>query len=120
MMRGQSLKVAAFGWLRRMEQIEALTSDLPPTQLYKLRYECFCENPRDELEKLCRFLNVEFSENMLHRPTENTHHIGGSPSKFESSRVSISLDRSYENSFSPDALDQLRGVIGEAAGKWGY
>lgn len=120
MKRGHSLESAALGWRRKMEQIDALTKDLPAKDVYRLTFESFCENPRSELMKLCSFLDVEFSDAMLQRPTGNTHHIGGSPSKFIASQIDISLDKSYENSFSGEALDRLRKVIGDVAGKWGY
>lgn len=33
---------------------------------YLLRYEDLAENPSDTLQKLCHFLNIKYSENMLH------------------------------------------------------
>ena len=120
MKRGQSLEAAAKGWRTRMAQIEALTGDVPLSRVHVLRYEALCEQPKEELVRLCQFLNLEFSESMLQRSTNNVHHIGGSPSKFDSSRVSISLDRSYEERFRPDELAKIRKLVGRAAGRWGY
>jgi hypothetical protein len=120
MKRGQTLKAAALGWKRKMKEIDALTCDLPSTAVFRLKYESLCENPRRELERVCDFLGVEFSEQMLSRPTTDVHHIGGSPSKFDTSLTSIVLDRSYENRFSAAELDQIRRIVGATAAKWGY
>jgi hypothetical protein len=120
MKRGQSLKAAALGWKRKMREIGALTGDLPSTTVHLLKYEALCENPRRELERVCEFLGVEFSENMLSRPTTDVHHIGGSPSKFDRSLTRIVLDRSYENRFSKDEVDHIQRIVGATAGKWGY
>jgi hypothetical protein len=120
MKRGQSLKTAALGWKRKMREIDALTRDLPSTEVCALKYESLCENPRRELERVCDFLGVEFTEKMLSRPTTDVHHIGGSPSKFDTSLTRIVLDRSYENQFSMAELDYIQQIDGATAGKWGY
>jgi hypothetical protein len=120
MKRGQSLKAAALGWKRKMREIDALTCDLPSTAVHLLKYESLCESPRRELERVCDFLGVEFSEKMLSRPTTDVHHIGGSPSKFDTSLTRIILDRSYENQFSMAELDSIYRIAGATAGKWGY
>ncbi len=120
MKRGLSLDAAANGWRQRMTQIATLTSDLPAARIHRLKYEQLCEDPRLELGRICDFLGLEFSERMLQRPTDDIHHIGGSPSKFDSSRVSIALDRSYEDRFQTDVLERLGELVGEVADDWGY
>lgn len=120
MKRGVRLEAAALGWRKKMRQLEALTRDLPADRVHLLKYESLCDDPRGELSRLSAFLGVEFSDEMLQRPTENVHHIGGSPSKFDSSRTSISLDRSYENGFRADQLTLLRRLTGDVAERWGY
>jgi len=120
MKRGQSLQTAAVGWRRRMHQIQLLTSDLPQDRIFRLKYESFCENPSSELARLCKFIGIDFTEAMLQRATGSMHHIGGSPSKFDSRRVKISLDRAYEGQFAPDALKSMRELVGNVAEHWGY
>lgn len=120
MKRGLSFEAAAQGWRRKMEEIEALTSDLPAGVMQAVRYEEFCLDPGRELEKLCEFLGVEFSNVMLERPKKNVHHIGGSPSKFDDSKTRILLDRAFETSFGPQQVRQLRQLIGPVAERWGY
>jgi hypothetical protein len=120
MKRGQSLEEAARGWRTAMEQIEALTADLPKDYIHHLTYESLCTEPQEALGRLCRFLGVEFSDAMLQRPVGKVHHIGGSPSKFDSARSAISLDRSHESAFSARELDRIRRLVGRAAERWSY
>jgi hypothetical protein len=120
MKRGQALLPAAAGWRARMEQIRALTCDLPAGSVYSLSYEALCEAPARELSKLCEFLGVKFFESMVLRPTNDVHHIGGSPSKFDPSRSTIEMDTSYADRFSHEDLRMMKNVIGEEAGRWGY
>jgi hypothetical protein len=120
MKRGLALEAAAIGWRERMIQISVLTRDLPAACVHRLTYEALCESPSRELGRICEFLGVNFSECMLQRPTGDIHHIGGSPSKFDSTRSNIVLDRSYENSFQPEVLARLRGLVGSVAEEWGY
>ena len=120
MKRGVSLEAAAVGWKKKMREIDAVTLDLPASCVHVLKYESLCEDPRRELNRLCTFLDIEFSDAMLQRPTSDVHHIGGSPSKFEASKTSIVLDRSYEKRFKQAELNRLRRLIGGTAEKWGY
>lgn len=120
MKRGARLAVAAAGWRRKMQQIAELTDDLPPDRVYRLKYEELCEDPRLHLSRLCSFLGVEFAEAMVERPSDDVHHIGGSPSKFDPSRTRIELDRSHADRFEGPELEQLRKLVGREAARWGY
>jgi len=120
MKRGQSLRTAADGWRRRMQEIETLTNGVPSGRIISLKYESFCENPEIELTRICAFLGISFAQSMLQRATDDVHHLGGSPSKFDPSRIRISVDRSYEQHLTRERLDEIRAVVGNAAEKWGY
>lgn len=121
MKRGEKLEAAARGWGMAMRQIAALTWDLPSHRVYRLKYEHLCQNPREELARICEFLGIEFEEAMLRRPKPGSvHHIGGSPSKFDAARVDISLDRSYVGLFSREEVDLMRKLAAGEADRWGY
>jgi hypothetical protein len=120
MRRGQPLEAAAIGWRNRMRQIASLTSDLPPRRIHRLTYESLCSDPREELGKICRFLGVTFDENMLRRPSDDIHHIGGSPSKFDSAKTEIALDLGYLSRIDRRSLTQMRKIVGPEARRWGY
>jgi len=120
MKRGMDLETAAMGWKRKMHQIEVLTSDLPTGVVSRVKYEDLCEDPRHVLAEICGFIGIEFADAMLRRTIGVSHHIGGSPSKFDEARVSISLDRSYLEQFDVKELARLKGIVGDTAERWGY
>jgi hypothetical protein len=120
MKRGRSLEDSAIGWRRKMEQIELLTSDVSDDRCYRLKYEDLCADPTEALAALCAFLDVDFDNKILCRPTEGVHHIGGSPSKFDPSKRAISLDTSYENAFDRASLERMKNLVGSVAESWGY
>lgn len=120
MKRGMRLEAAALGWRRKMRQIEALTADLPAAVVKILKYEDLCRQPHRELAGLCDFIGVEFEEGMLRRRIQDIHHIGGSPSKFDESRREIRLDETYTDHFSDAEVADMRAIIGDVAGRWGY
>jgi hypothetical protein len=120
MKRGESLEDAALGWRRKMDQILAMTDGIPGDRYCTLKYEALCENPERELKSLCTFLGLDFDPNMLARPTEDIHHVGGSPSKFDPTKRAISLDTRYLDAFEPRALAQMRQIVGSAGSYWGY
>lgn len=120
MKRGEALDSAAMGWKRSMQQSEALTSDLPVQHVLRLTYEEFCESPRSKLEQICAFLDVEFADSMLERGSRESHHIGGSPTKFDPERRTIALDRSYEHKLGEKELRRIREIVESSARGWGY
>ncbi len=120
MNRGKTLDAAARGWRNKVWQMEALTMDVNPASIFRLKYEEFCQQPAMKIKKLCDFLDLEFSEDMLIRRAADLHHIGGSPSKFDSEKSEIRLDQKYLTVFTPSELQRLRLIVGDSASIWGY
>jgi hypothetical protein len=120
MKRGESVNAAANGWRRTMQQIETLTTDLPTSHVLRVRYEDFCESPSRDLKRLCRFLDVDFEAAMLDRSSYESHHLGGSPTKYDPSRRRIVLDRSHETDLAPSDAQLAREIVGTVANRWGY
>jgi len=118
--RGRDLETSVRTWARRMRQMNELTDDIPSNQWIRVRYEDLCDNPRDELTRICQFLQLEFSVEMLSRPSDNVHHLGGSPSKFDPARKKIKLDQSYLDAFTAEQLATMKEIAGDAAVDWGY
>lgn len=120
MKRGVSMNEAAEKWADKVHQIHALTKDIPEDMITTMRYEDLCENPRKELRRACRFLELDFEETMLSRPTKGIHDLGGSPSKFEPGKIEIRFDRDYQSAFSSVQLNEMREIVGSAAELAGY
>jgi len=113
--RGISLEDSARHWAHVANQIELFSKDIPAESIIRLKYEDLCEHPIRELERLCKFLDLNFEENMLSRPTEGIHDIGGSPSKFQPGRQQIRLDAEFRDAFTNSQLDTMRRLVGSAA-----
>jgi len=118
--RGRDLKKSATTWVTRMTQMKVMTSGIPPEQLIRVRYEDLCQDPRAELARVCEFMNIDFSDVMMTRPSTGVHHLGGSPSKFDPARKKIDLDQSYLDAFDDNDLEIMREIVGEVASEWGY
>lgn len=113
--RGQDLRRSAMNLKNHMAQVKVLTADIPSHKLIQVRYEDLCRNPRSELSRICEFLNIEFLDALLTRPSTDTHHIGGSPSKFDPARKAIALDQSYLDAFTLQELNTIRDILGDVA-----
>ena len=120
MKRGRTLEAAAKGWKRKMLQIESLVGDVPRNDIHVLRYESLCQDPQAELRNVCAFLDLEMSDAMLQRATEGTHHVGGSPSKFDKGRIAIVEDKSYEQGLDRNQVSRIAVLVGSVAKRWGY
>jgi hypothetical protein len=120
MKRGRSLEAAGRSWVRTMGRMNLLSQSMPDDRIHRLRYEDLCLDPKAELQKLCEFLSLPFSAEMLVRPDTDMHHIGGSPSKFQHGRREIKQDKEYDDAFTAAELRSLKEIIGDAGKEWGY
>lgn len=120
MKRGVSLEEAAEKWAEKVQQVRALTRGIPDSVVLPVKYEDICSDPHRELTRICKFLEIEFREQMLRRPTQDIHDLGGSPSKLESGRREIRLDTSYVGKYSDAELGRLWRIVGPSARLAGY
>jgi len=120
MKRGRSLLRAAKYWVHTNEQIETLSQDVAPDRIFRLRYEDLCDRPEAIMQQLCSFLQLGFNPALLSLDDGAEHHIGGSPSKFDRTRRTISRDVTYLEQLTPAQLRDLRGIVGEHGERWGY
>ena len=118
--RGRGLESSIRGWAARMREMEILTEDVPDNRCIRLRYEDLYADPKDSMQTVCDFLGLQYSPDMLARPTGGVHNIGGSPSKFDPERRQIQLDTRFMNAFTSEELAFMRGIAGDAATRWGY
>jgi len=72
-----SLNRAAFIWNRTCKLHGAI---FPENQIISIKYEDICSNPISEMEKLCKFLNIDYEENMVLLKKSKKHLLRGSPS----------------------------------------
>lgn len=120
MKRGMSIDEAIESWTRQIVVMKKIVNDMPENKVIRVRYEDLCANPTEEMKRICNLLGVEFSEEMLSRPSKDIHHLGGSPSKFDPNRAGIVLDESYLTAFSDKQNEFMKSIVGNHARDWGY
>jgi hypothetical protein len=117
MSRGQSLEISARGWAEVSKRLLIAEKFIPAEQRIRVRYEELCTDTERVMRALCVFAGVAFDPAVLMRSTD-THHLGGSPSKFENKP--IRLDDRYLSAFSEQQLQVMRKIVGDHASEWGY
>jgi len=120
MKRGRPLEASAANWVKTMRGMSELGASMPDDRVHRVRYEDLCTDPAGELQKICAYLSLPFTENMLIRPDADIHHIGGSPSKFQTGRREIKQDREFDAAFTATELQSLKKIVGDAGKDWGY
>jgi hypothetical protein len=65
--------VASDRWLQAEGEWDALRAVLPAENWIEVRYEELVANARSELERICAFLGVEYSEKMFDYVTDSTY-----------------------------------------------
>ena len=120
MKRDMDITEAIESWTRQIKAMKNIVSDMPSEQVIRVKYEDLCEDPAAELRRICSHIGVEYSADMLLRPSTDIHHIGGSPSKFDPERKGIIKDESYVDAFSDEQVAYMKKVVGDAAADWGY
>lgn len=87
---------------------------------HRLRFEDLVVHPREELERLCRFLNVPFQEKMLDHENRGTryrkveHHRNiGQP--FRPDRINV-----WRHEMSPEVRNRVEEIAGDALSYFGY
>jgi hypothetical protein len=118
--RGIPMLKAALQWKWTVKQMEYYSKKMSNCRFLRIRYEDICTNTEYEMRRVCKFLNIEFQENMLKRNVEGLHHLGGSPSKYNSGNYSIKLDDSYVDKFTKKQRERLYRIVKKEADLWGY
>jgi hypothetical protein len=68
-----NLYYAADTWLQAISEWESIREKLRPDQFIEVRFEELIQSPQDVLERICRFLGVEYSPEMLSYPGRSTY-----------------------------------------------
>ena len=63
--RYNNIQEAADRWSKSIKKSQELSKRTNQDQYYELYYEEMVSNPKEEIKKLCSFLNIEFDENIL-------------------------------------------------------
>jgi hypothetical protein len=118
--RGMSMLKAAFQWKWVVNQMDYYSRKLNSNQFIRVKYEDICNNTEKEMKRLCKFLDLEFQDSLLKKNTENLHHLGGSPSKYNRNLDQIKIDNSYVANFTAFQREALYRIVKKQAEIWGY
>jgi hypothetical protein len=88
---------------------DRLAAGLPPERRHELRFEDLLARPREELERLCRFLRVDFAASMLEYPRDTTYRP-----------LDASQAAKWRRSLSPRAVRLVEAGAGDLLGRRGY
>ena len=111
---------AARSWVRLNRKIRLFTSRTPAKDKIAVRYEDICDDPNGTLQTISSSLGVRMPENVVAISKTGRHNIGGSPSRFDLSRLDISVDTSWKTSLSSEKLEEFERIGGKLNRKLGY
>jgi hypothetical protein len=119
----RSFTTAATRWRRHVTAGRRSGRVLGPERYLELRYERLVEAPEAELARLCAFLDLEFTPQMLDysgaserilRATSHTEHVAGVRDPLDPQR------RSWRQSSSPEQAAWFEAVAGPLRAELGY
>ncbi len=111
---GVTMDTAAKDWASAIRRSEWAQRGIPPGQRAVLVYEELCREPERELRRICSFLGVPFSAQMLELRKQESHNIGGNPMRFRTGEQTIRLDERWREQLSADDL----AIFDRRAGTW--
>ena len=114
----QNMKEAAQEWKRSNEAADCLLAQLPRSQWMEVHYEDLCANPRETLERICSFLELEPARMNLNFRSKQQHVIGNGM-RFDTSSE-ICLDERWKAHLKSEELHTFDEVAGDLNCKYGY
>ncbi len=90
--RGWSTKSAVFSWIKAQTSVRLMLQRMQEDSWLLVRYEDLCNNPQGELRRICQFLSLEFSEEMLDFRKSGHHDIDGNRMRFDTSKEIVNRE----------------------------
>ncbi len=119
--KNTSVARATIDWKKANEVTLKNHRRLPDNHLLRVRYENMCDNPAQEIEKICRFLGVGYRDVDLTRLHE-IHFIGGSSTirNTDFQNFSINKDESWKKELSEHDKAAFNRIAGRLNDLYGY
>jgi len=105
--RGEPLERSAMRWNDIVGQMDLFSKEIPAENKIQINYERLCKETESEICRICSFLGIKFTREMLQLRKVGIHHIGGSPSKFDTTRTGITFDRQFFTKLSKDQIEHI-------------
>lgn len=109
------LQSAAQGWMVQEELTDRVLADFPPQSVLSVEYEEFCRRPEEQLERMFRFMGVDWRRVSTDLAGQR-HHVVGSRSRFLRGFQGIRRDDRWRKQLSQDELRSLHELQERQAG----
>lgn len=117
---GRPMQVAANRWQMAQKKVFWCLKGIPKTQVYRLRYEIFCQDPETSMREICDFIGVKYEPNLLTLKKHDIHNIGGNPMRFKRNDLDIKLDERWKQQLDQNELDTFNQIAGKFNRSLGY
>jgi hypothetical protein len=103
-------------WFIANRNVMLMQLGIPSDQILRVRYEDLCTNPPTALRRICDFLDVRYSDDMLNFRNPRQHHIPGNPmlSDHENDEIRKRTD-GWKNHFDRTDQDSFNAAAGRMA-----
>jgi len=116
---GDNIGQIAYRWLRTNKEILGALKHNNVIGYCHVSYEEFCYEQECVLKKLCRFVGVEYTTEMLN-PELQTHHLIGANSIVKGKVKEVRLPDSNNVALTKNQQDEIWKVVGSVATGFGY
>lgn len=96
-------------WIGTEEEWDLVAPDLLPAQLTELRYESLIKEPEAELQRICEFIGVDYTDQMMNYADGSTY-----------SKPDVSLIEQWRTKMSPKEVALVEYKLGEFLPSRGY
>jgi hypothetical protein len=106
-------------WKNANKYIERALNYVEKTNRYRLLYTDLVSNPEYEIKKLCDFIGVEYTSNLINF-RNSQHHIIGNARMRLGRKTKIYYDEKWRKSLSAKQLKLFNRLAGRLNSKYGY
>lgn len=116
---GVTMSQASRMWRNEIIKWWLVSRTIPKADIYTVHYESFATDPAYELRKICDWLGIDFSPEMMDF-RQNRHNIGGNPMRFRREETVIRIDESWREMLSEADRNRFELVAGWVNRLLGY
>ena len=115
-----SMEEAAKTWVYINGTAQKALWNVPEADQFVLRYEELCDDPAAEMARVCDFLGIDFSDDVLSLDKASSHGIAGNPMRFDRSVSTIKKDEAWKDALSSADLATFERIAGGMNRRLGY
>ncbi len=118
--RGFGRNYSLRAWLNHYKRaLPLLEKYVPEEHRVTVRYEDIVLNTRDTLEAICKFIGIDWDENMLEFRSVVHHNVNGNDIKYESSS-DLRMDTAWQSKLTAEDIAYFEKFAGQLNRQFGY